>query len=369
LQYIQKEATVKAATTTIRILLAAALAVGLSTPVLAGSDGPGYSFGDSTGKNEACLSCHGDAVKVKGPALINPTQFGHTTHARIGCPSCHEGVSPTHPGGGRTPRASCQQCHTEINNEYATGVHAGKASCSGCHNPHKVESPREISGMEINQMCGSCHDKFKMSAKHGEWLPQADLHLYMLPCVTCHTASQKYFVSMYLVSTKNEGKLGKPEVASYEELKQETGGRDILTLIDTNHDNYVSLTELRNFNLSREHKFLRMQGMMTPETASHKFEILDNRRNCTFCHGSGPSVMQTSYLSLPEENGTYRRVEVEKGAVLDALYGTPDFYMMGSNKNTSLSIIGLAIICGGLIMPVFHGTLRFLTRKNRKKEH
>ena len=354
----------------IRLLMAVAFATALAIPALAAQDGPGYSFGDQTAKNDACLSCHADGQKVKGRSLISQAQFAHTTHARIGCPSCHDAIGAGHPDGKPSAKASCQQCHADVNSEYALSIHAGKAACAGCHNPHKVESPREISGMEINEMCGNCHDKFKMSAKHGEWLPQADLHLYMLPCITCHTGSKNYFVSMYIVSTKNETRLGKPEVASFEELHKMAKFRDILTLVDTNGDNYVSLAELRSFNKNPEHKSLRLQGMMTPETVSHKFEILDNRRNCTFCHGSGPGVMQTSVLALPEENGTFRRVSVEKGAALDALYGTPDFYMMGSNKSTTMSILGLAIICGGLIMPVCHGTLRFLTRKNRvKKEH
>jgi predicted CXXCH cytochrome family protein len=353
-----------------RLLMTVALAAVLCTSAAAGQEGPGYSFGETEGKNEACLTCHADSQKVKGASLINQAQFAHTTHARIGCPSCHDAVTKGHPNGTRTPRASCQQCHAEVNAEYSTGIHAKKAPCAGCHNPHKVETPREISGMEINQMCGGCHDKFKMSAKHGEWLPQADLHLYMLPCITCHTGSKNYFVSMYIVSTKNESRLGKPEVASFQELQKVAKWRDILTLVDTNGDNYVSLAELRNFNRNPDHKNLRLQGMMTPETVSHKFEILDNRRNCTFCHGSGPGIMQTSVLAIPEENGTFRRITVEKGAALDALYGTPDFYMMGSNKSTTMSIIGLVIICGGLIMPVCHGSLRFLTRKNRvKKEH
>lgn len=352
-----------------RFLMTAALAAALCTPAAA-QDGPGYSFGDSTAKNAACLTCHSDAQKVKGRALINELQFNHTTHARIGCPSCHDGVGQGHPDGSKTPRATCQQCHTEVNSEYSQSIHASKAGCAGCHNPHKVESPREISGMEINEMCSQCHEKFKMSAKHGEWLPQADLHLYMLPCITCHTGSKNYFVSMYIVSTKNESRLGKPEVASYEELQKVAKGRTLLSLVDTNGDDYVSIAELRAFNANPDHKFLRLQGMMTPETASHKFEILDSRRNCTFCHGSGSNLMQTSVLALPEENGTYRRIPVEKGAALDALYSTPDFYMMGSNKSTLMSYLGLAIICGGLIMPVCHGSLRFLTRNNRKsKEH
>jgi hypothetical protein len=77
--------------------------------------------------------------------------------------------------------------------------------------------------------------------------------------------------------------------------------------------------------------------------------------------------MQVSYVAFPRPDGSYVRVPVERGAVLDLLYGTPDFYMMGATRNAALSQIGLGIIVAGLIMPVGHGALRFLTRKNRKE--
>ena len=77
--------------------------------------------------------------------------------------------------------------------------------------------------------------------------------------------------------------------------------------------------------------------------------------------------MQASFVAFPGSNGGYTRVPVEKGAVLDLLYGTPDFYMMGATRNATLDRIGLGIIAAGLIMPIGHGGLRFLTRKNRKE--
>lgn len=337
----------------------------------AGQNGAaGFSYGDPAGKNEACLACHGTARNATGAAFIDRTLFAQTTHAGIGCSACHGAVSANHPDGLKTPRADCRECHPDVGEEYAASIHAGKTDCAGCHDPHKVETPREISGEEINGMCSGCHEGFQMTAKHGEWLPQADLHLRMLPCITCHTGSKNYFISMYIVKGKNGSRFGRQETAGYDELKKLAAGGDIVSLIDTNGDNYVSLEELRIFNRHPSHKSLRLQGMMTPETVTHNFEILDNRRNCTFCHTSGSAAMQTSFIALPEQNGTFQRVAVEKGAVLDALYGTPDFYMMGSTKNPKLNGIGLAIICGGLIMPVGHGFLRFLTRKNRKgKEH
>jgi hypothetical protein len=40
--------------------------------------------------------------------------------------------------------------------------------------------------------------------------------------------------------------------------------------------------------------------------------------------------------------------------------------MMGATRSKALNIAGLMIIAGGMVMPIGHGTLRFLTRKNRK---
>lgn len=79
--------------------------------------------------------------------------------------------------------------------------------------------------------------------------------------------------------------------------------------------------------------------------------------------------MQDSYVALPQGDGTYRRLPLAKGATLDALFGTPDFYMVGATRSRTLNIIGLLIVLGGFAMPVGHGTMRLLTRKNRRKDH
>lgn len=342
-----------------------ALALAGATLCFAGQ-GPGYSFGSPAGKSDPCLGCHAVKGKVPATAFVDPQQFAHTTHARIGCPACHDGVSPNHPNSVKTPRAECRECHADIKAEYDRSIHAGKTSCAGCHNPHRVETPKEISGAQINQMCSGCHDNFRMTAKHSEWLPQAELHLRMLPCITCHTASKSYFISMYIVKGHNGDLFGKQEVAGYQDLLKLAPKGKLVSLIDSNGDGFVSLQELRDFNARSRRTSLHLQGMMTPQTVTHKFEILDSRRNCTFCHASGPTAQQESFVALPLQDGTFRRVPVERGAVLGVLYGAPDFYMMGSTKSSRMNLIGAAIICCGLIMPVGHGFLRFLTRKNRK---
>jgi hypothetical protein len=77
--------------------------------------------------------------------------------------------------------------------------------------------------------------------------------------------------------------------------------------------------------------------------------------------------MQKSFIAFPEKDGGYTRLVVEKGAILDILYGTPDFYMLGTTRSTALNIIGALIVIAGLSFPVSHGFFRFLSRKNRKE--
>ena len=330
----------------------------------------GFSMGGPEGKSGNCLNCHSVADKVGNKFFIDPVKYSHTNHAKIGCPSCHDSMPGAHPNvKSAAAKADCLFCHTDIAGEYSKSSHAGKATCNGCHDPHRANTPTEISGNDINKMCAGCHDHFGIMASHAKWLPQTELHIEMLPCITCHTGSKNYVINLYIINRHGIPHLGKFEPAGFGELTRLAGGKSILTLIDTNGDNYISLAELRSFNTNPAYKGLHLQGMMTPEKVTHSFQILDNRRDCTFCHASGPGAMQTSYIAIPEENGTFRKIAVEKGAVLEALSSTPDFYMTGKTRNGILNKVGLLVLVGGMIMPVGHGFFRFLSRniRNRKE--
>ncbi len=323
-------------------------------------------------RTTGCLRCHGDAAITgngKGYLYIDPVKFAGTTHALIGCVSCHDRVTATHPADGIRPsRADCGECHAKVLREYTQSLHGTRAACTDCHDPHLAKPVTVVSGRDINAQCGKCHDAGKTVATHGKWLPQADLHIAAIPCITCHTGSKNYVITLY-IERRAEGKPhGDFRPATFEELSRLTGEKGIASLVDTNGDGAVSIAELRRFNREAKSKGMRLWGMMMPETVTHSYQILENRWDCTFCHASGPKAMQTSSVAFPQRNGQYARLPVEKGAILDLLYGTPDFYMMGSTRSTPLSILGGVIILGGLMMPVGHGTLRFLTRKNRKEE-
>ena len=305
--------------------------------------------------------------QVGSQNYINPTNFGHTTHAKFGCTTCHDTITSNHPDGKSVARTtSCGDCHGDIITQYSASIHAKKASCSGCHNPHRVYKPEEISATEMNKQCADCHDNIKITASHSKWLPQAGLHLGAIACVTCHSKAENYVISIYIAKRDGADPESKPNLVAYEDLLKHSNGENIQYLIDKNRDNYISLDELRKFNRDPSNKNMYLKAMLTPVKPTHSFQTFDNRWDCTFCHASGPEIMQTSYLSFPEQNGTFRQVAVEKGAAMDALRAIPNFYLMGSTRNGILNKIGLLIIIGGMVMPIGHGFLRFLSRKNRQ---
>ncbi len=317
-------------------------------------------------ESDDCKGCHGDTDVVGEDLTIESLIFDNTAHAELGCTTCHPSITEDHPDDGLEPvKASCTECHDDVSEEAGHSQHAENATCSDCHNPHQVQGPTAVSGRDMNLQCTACHEHVEMQTKHTEWLPQADLHIDMLACITCHSASDEYVISLYIIKRQSGTLFGKFDLASYDELGELANGKPIQELVDTNADGYISLTELRMFNLDPSNKQFRLKGMMTPEQVSHDFRAQDDRWDCSFCHATGPAAMQVSYLSLAESDGSFRRVAVEKGAVLDALYGTPDFYMVGSTRSKALNYVGLVILAGGMVMPFGHGTLRFLTRKNR----
>ena len=348
--------------------------------------GSAFSAADPSPENARCMACHGDkkiTSKDSQHLFIDSGQYAATTHSYIGCTSCHTTISPQHPKETSKPavpaRATCGECHEPIQTEYSKSMHGTRAACTDCHNPHEVKSPTAISGKQINAKCAKCHDTANIVKSHTKWLPQADLHIDSLPCITCHTGSKNYVITLFIQKRKAGATKGEFNLATFDDLSHLLPeGSDLGRLIDKSNNGFISLKDLRAFNSqirnndgaynSQIHNNeMRLWGMMTPEVVSHKYEILENRWDCSFCHASGPKAMQKSYVAFPDKSGGFTRLAVEKGAILDILNGTPDFYMLGATRSMFLNIIGALIIAGGLVMPIGHGTLRFLTRKNRKK--
>ncbi len=334
---------------------------------------PGTHLGP---ENAHCLSCHTDTriIARRGKRFyIDPSVYAATTHSYIGCRACHTAISETHPNETPKPplptRATCRECHLPIHVEYARSRHSSKAGCSDCHNPHAVKSPLTISGKDINAMCARCHKPARVVATHAPWLPQAELHMDSLPCITCHTSSQNYVVTMTIQTRKAGEPSGAFRMATHDELSRLLPeGSELSSLIDRNRDRFISLNDLRVFNSRVRSREIRLWGMLTPEVVSHSYDILENRRHCSFCHASGPKSMQKSYVAFPDRSRGYTRIAVEQGAILDVLNATPDFYMLGATRSYPLTIIGGLIIATGLLAAVGHAAVRLLTRAGRRKQ-
>ena len=337
--------------------------------VLMASAGPGRAVPT---RDADCLGCHGSPERFSqtDPRLyVDPNHYKGTTHALIGCRACHDSVTAAHPRDGLRPsKANCKECHAPVYAEYARSLHGRKAACADCHDPHAARPPEAVAGADINSRCTRCHDLTKTIKSHDKWLPQADLHMDALPCITCHTGSRNYVITLYIQNRQSGGPRSDFKLAGYGELARlAPTGREISTLLDRDGNGVVSLEELRDFNRKGRGRDMRLWGMMTPEVVTHSYQTLDNRWDCSFCHASGPRALQTSYLAFPDRTGGYTRLPVEKGAILDILYGTPDFYMLGTTRSTPLNLVGAAILACGMLFPIGHGTFRFLTRKNRKE--
>lgn len=347
------------------LLLLLALTV---IPAAGGSGAVVSSDEAGIGKNQLCLACHGSQGGVEEKYFIDQTRFGHSTHAQVGCVTCHSEITASHPDGRHLTRSTqCADCHASVEAEYAGSPHANNAACNGCHNPHQVYTPEETSGDLMNKQCtAACHATYRIEASHSRWLPQAGLHLTAVPCITCHSQAENYVVSIYIIHKNGSDPEQRLEPASYTELRKLAGRDDLQPLIDKNQDHYISLTELRMFNSNPAYRHLLLKGMLIPVKPTHSFRTFDNRWDCTSCHVKGPEAMETSYLALPAADGTYAHVAVEKGAVLDALQAVPNFYMTAGTRSAALNGIGLLILVGGMVMPVGHGLMRFLTRKNRR---
>lgn len=335
-----------------------------------GTADPGFSFGGNATKNEACLKCHNDMKVVGDVNQINTKAFQHTTHSQLGCKTCHNTVSDKHPGDGKVTRTTtCSDCHNDVSAEYSISKHSiSVPDCSACHNPHTVHKPGEVFALELNATCTKCHTYNRIASTHAQWLPQTNLHLGSITCITCHTKSEDYVLSVYISRKDLKGSASGPNVADYSYLSNKTGSDDVHKLVDRNLDNYISIEELKAFNGKQSNKDLYLKAILTPTKTTHAFQISDKSWNCTHCHAAGPDSAQVSKLVLPKKDGTFQHMAIEKGESIADLNVIPNFYMMGSSRNSILNILGGFILAGGLVMPVGHGFFRFLTRKNRKKE-
>ncbi|MFZ5867570.1 MAG: cytochrome b/b6 domain-containing protein [Thermodesulfobacteriota bacterium] len=343
---------------------------------------------------EECLACHGkeDLKSRRGISrYIDPARYRASVHGTQveGCTSCHAGITEIdrqaripHPA---PPDPNCSQCHPRVFEEYSRSLHAqvSKKLCYSCHSPHYSVSFRSLSGADRKAICLKCHDAWKTH----RWLPQMNLHFDYLECTSCHALNAEIGIIFSLV----EGSEGSQEhILDYRRLVRfvEPGKKALAETLDRDANGRVSDEELQAFmNHVKEQGMSEaaLQARILVFKPSHNLSARgEQTRNCLLCHSTGAPFYSKLLLKLPEEDGGFRTVPLEKGFL--ARRGQrpfmEDVYLLGESKIRKedldevlsilrkigfkwIDVLGAFIAVFSLCAVGFHAMLIFLTRKAR----
>jgi hypothetical protein len=232
--------------------------------------------------------------------------------------------------------------------------------CAGCHNAHNVHpgmasrSPRE--------MCLSCHPAH--AASHQQWLPNPQAHLEMVACTACHVPAENKR-SIYLrLTDEDTGKfLNDADVRKLLEARGISGRR-----IEPNELWWLNrkLNEGRTVSIA-------VAVSMNDAVHAHNLTGKDKAlRQCEGCHSADSSFYDSVAIAAagPDGREVYHEVNPK---ILGSAYGVlllKRFYVMSGTRITVMDYVGLAMILGGMAVPVVHGTIRMMTaRLRRERQH
>jgi len=287
--------------------------------------------------NETCLECHGtpdilalskeDRLEMVVPApekqevrkgkltlFVNYGKFRSTVHRDLSCIDCHSDIEDI-PHSQRLGLVDCTQCHEEIVDQYDKSKHAkiSHRLCFECHNPHATTSFRNLSLNERMGICLQCHEK-----DGHRWLPQRGLHFQYLECTVCHAPEAVTGLFFYLTA---QGKDGKRFNLSYPQLEGATRGYkgDVAKAIDRNGNGIVEVHEINRF-IAKLHE----QGIQSPRLQEkvlvlrpyHNYtDEVKHIKDCSLCHVSDAPFYDQVMLRIPERQGGWRTVTMDKAVV------------------------------------------------------
>jgi hypothetical protein len=92
-------------------------------------------------EDAACFMCHDDATLTSetGPKKslhVDPSQFGRSVHAEVGCVSCHQDLDPEDlPHDAPLEPVDCSGCHD------GRAAMTATVSTASCHQPTRPPGP------------------------------------------------------------------------------------------------------------------------------------------------------------------------------------------------------------------------------------
>jgi hypothetical protein len=338
----------------------------------------------------ACKRCHADkAEAVKETIHYNMSFQVGDTLIRGGrpeapvCTDCHgfHSVGPrdTYETLSGVP---CRKCHEDIFKVYSKSVHGlarakGEHSaplCYSCHFAHEVKAT--VMNEKIRGACAGCHKGIE--ARHAKWLPNAELHLGVIACAACHSPNAGRGIRLRLYDQGT----GKP--FTEEQMKTLLGADyEVLAQSMNSHGAGIDSETLRDvisrLNDKGAHAKLTYLGRMEVSSAaeSHQLSVKKNAvRECESCHNKDSSFFKSVTLAVVRADGSsiqYKAKPEVLGSMV-SLFSLNQFYVLGGTRLTFLDWVGIAMVLGGVFVPVAHITVRVLTKpareagKNRPKK-
>lgn len=355
---------------------------------------PGVRVWAHVPTNDDCIACHSKEKlrsRTGGIRFIDPGQFAQSAHSRHGvsCLSCHEGITAIDKESRRPHRIGiepkCIQCHGEIDKEYSKSLHAkvSKKICYSCHNPHYAVSFRQLTADARKNICLKCHDAERTHL----WLPQKDLHFSYLECTTCHALKAEIGLLFFIVD-RNE--ITKDHVLRYEQFRPALAphNKSVVETLDSDGSGDLSDEELHQFMTRLQQEGIpgaALEARILVVNPSHNFTSKGTEaKDCTLCHSRVARFYSKVVLGVPEKDGDFRTVPVQKG-ILARRGQRPfmgDLYLLGESKIRKedldylldavrrigfrwLDLFGLYFFISCFALVLLHAALMYATRRLR----
>jgi hypothetical protein len=315
--------------------------------------------------SETCKRCHFDTA-VQYTDSVHFTLSAQGNQQAPVCTDCHGAHQVGPPALAETMAGvPCKTCHQEIFAAYQESVHGRLMSggtgnpplCAGCHSAHRVKPA--MASRSPKEMCLSCHPTY--NASHRLWLPNPQAHFEMVACTACHVppGSKR---SIYLrLTDKGTGR-----------LLTDTAVRKLLDARGI-ADRRIDPQELWwiNRKLSEDYAVgISVAVSMNDSVHAHHLRPKDQAlRKCEGCHSAASSFFDSVAIAAAGPDGREVHHAVDP-KILSSVYGVPllkRFYVMSGTRITAMDYAGLAMILGGMAVPVVHGAARMMTARRRQE--
>lgn len=359
----------------------------------------------SVHNNHACSDCHTEFTRTSHPMVNFGSSREHSVRVSEACKKCHaekysavrESIHYTMINEGNLkapvctdchgfhsvgPKESfdtmsgvpCRKCHEEVFKVYSKSVHGMAREkghheaplCSSCHFAHEVK----VTAMteRIKNACLGCHSNAE--AAHEAWLPNSELHLSAVSCAACHSPNSGRGIYLRLFD-ENTGKPFTEEQIMKILGAQFEGLTNRLSAHGEGMDSYELWNIVKLLNEKGVDAKVTFLGRMDVSTGieAHQLSVKkDAVRQCESCHQQNSDFFKTVTVAIVKADGRLTRYTAKPevlGSVI-SLLSLKQFYVLGSTRLKILDWLGLAMVAGGMMVPVAHLTARILTSPIRE---